>query len=147
MICFCYSPIKSEKIMRICWLCRKLLRPNQKSLLTQMKSIFCSSRKLSDTPKPSKEVAKHYKSIILNTSFEQNDTETLMTLDKIFSNMNKKRVQAKMGDIKTTPRTDLENVKDRRAAVLVPLCYVEREPSFLFMVRSIYLKNHRGEIR
>ena len=107
--------------------------------------------KPSNTPKPSKDVAKHYKSIILSGekpqhSFDDDDDETLVTLDNILSNTNKKRVRARMGDVIATPRTDTENVR-WRAAVLVPLCYVDREPSFLFMVRSVYLKNHRGEIR
>ena len=138
--------------MKICNFCRKLLQTRPRLSFNHARYISCGRRKLSDIPKPSKDVAKHYKSIILSGEetlrpHDQNDTETCVTLDDIFSKTNKQRVHARMGDVKATQRTDtMENVS-WRAAVLVPLCYVDREPSFLFMVRSVYLKNHRGEIR
>ncbi|KAI8068630.1 NUDIX hydrolase domain-like protein, partial [Gongronella butleri] len=37
-----------------------------------------------------------------------------------------------------------ENAKD--AAVLLPLCIVNKEPSVLFTVRNMNLRSHRGEI-
>ena len=70
-----------------------------------------------------------------------------VTLENIFSDENRKQVQERMGSVKFVPRPGIADDTARPAAVLVPLCYVKGEPSILFMVRSIYLKNHRGEIR
>ncbi|XP_041378234.1 nucleoside diphosphate-linked moiety X motif 8-like [Gigantopelta aegis] len=36
--------------------------------------------------------------------------------------------------------------KPAEAAVLIPLCYVERKPSILFTVRTSSLRKHRGEV-
>lgn len=103
-------------------------------------------------PKPNVNVVKHFKTMMktaeeMRKLHSQNGKRSIVTLDNIFADSNKKHVQEKMTDVKTIPRPDITDTKDWKAAVLVPLCHVKGEPSLLFMVRSVFLKNHRGEIR
>jgi hypothetical protein len=69
------------------------------------------------------------------------------TLENIFSDCNRENVVAKMKNAKPIARFEKDMKKGREAAILVPMCHIEGEPALLFMMRSRYLKNHRGEIR
>lgn len=103
-------------------------------------------------PKPTINLAKLFNTI-MKTAEEigklpiQNEIQNIVTLDNVFGDSNKKRVQEKMADVKTTPRPDSAETWDLKAAVLVSLCHVKGEPSLLFIARSVFLKNHKGEIR
>lgn len=68
------------------------------------------------------------------------------TLENIFSDCNRENVVAKMKNAKPIARFEKDMKKGREAAILVPMCHIEGEPALLFMMRSRYLKNHRGEI-
>ena len=48
--------------------------------------------------------------------------------------------------LETLDRSQLHQMS-RQAAVLVPLCIVDGQPSILFTLRSANLKNHSGEVR
>ncbi|XP_053379328.1 mitochondrial coenzyme A diphosphatase NUDT8-like isoform X2 [Mercenaria mercenaria] len=79
-------------------------------------------------------------------STSSNDRDATVRLDNIFSDYNREKVVAKMKDAKPLYRPEKLMKKGREAAVLVPMCHIEGEPALLFMMRSRYLKNHRGEI-
>lgn len=66
--------------------------------------------------------------------------------ENIFSNENKSRVEKQLSSVQRvkTVVPYQENPKD--AAVLMPLCYVNNEPSLLFMVRSWKVPVHKGEV-
>ncbi|WAR13696.1 NUDT8-like protein [Mya arenaria] len=64
----------------------------------------------------------------------------------MFNETNKFHVQTKLQTSHPLLRPDSQKYKAKRpAAVLVPMCYVNGEPSLLFMMRSQHLNNHRGE--
>jgi hypothetical protein len=52
-------------------------------------------------------------------------------------------IQKRLQDLK---RVQILTMK-KQAAVLVPFCIVDGEPSVLFTLRSAQLKNHSGEVR
>ena len=72
-----------------------------------------------------------------------------VTLENIFSDSNRQRVQEHLDTVKPVRTLAMMGVKEpvRVAAVLVPLCVVAGEPSVLFTLRSSSLKKHRGEVR
>ena len=72
-----------------------------------------------------------------------------VTLDNIFSDSNRQRVQEHLDTVKPVRTLAMMGVKEpvRVSAVLVPLCVVAGEPSVLFTLRSSSLKKHRGEVR
>lgn len=70
-----------------------------------------------------------------------------VTLENIFSDFNRKIVLSRMKNAKPLVRPVGDQKKGREAAVLVPMCHINGEPALLFMIRSMYMKNHRGEIR
>jgi nudix motif 8 len=47
---------------------------------------------------------------------------------------------------KHIPRTRFKSKATREAAVLIPLCIVDKKPSILFTVRSTSLREHHGEV-
>ncbi|XP_052760127.1 mitochondrial coenzyme A diphosphatase NUDT8-like [Mya arenaria] len=70
-----------------------------------------------------------------------------VVLDEMFNETNKFHVQTKLQTSHPLLRPDSQKYKAKRpAAVLVPMCYVNGEPSLLFMMRSQHLNNHRGEV-
>lgn len=72
-----------------------------------------------------------------------------VSLNSVFEDTNKLRVIEKLKASKPLKRPDLSlsSAEDNEAGVLVPMCHINGEPSFLFMVRSLNLRNHRGETR
>ena len=72
-----------------------------------------------------------------------------VTLENIFSDSNRQRVQEHLDTVKPVRTLAMMGVKEpvRVSAVLVPLCVVAGEPSVLFTLRSSSLKKHRGEVR
>lgn len=68
-----------------------------------------------------------------------------LTLNSVFSETNKSRVQHVLSRLPTSyiPR---EDARTRRSAVLIPLCLVDGEPSVLFTVRSRQMSKHAGEV-
>lgn len=84
---------------------------------------------------------------VANRKFSTSQTRSTLTLDNVFSAENRKQTIMRMQKAKPFfVRPDLEPNRSKNAAVLVPLCLVNGEPSLLFMIRSRFLKNHRGEI-
>ncbi|KAL3862496.1 hypothetical protein ACJMK2_008456 [Sinanodonta woodiana] len=69
----------------------------------------------------------------------------VVTLNNIFSESNKIRVQQNLNSVKAVRMAPFRQ-DERKAAVLIPMCTVDGQPSLLFMVRSSQLRNHRGEI-
>ena len=72
-----------------------------------------------------------------------------VTLENIFSDSNRQRVQEHLDTVKPVRTLAMMGVKEpvRVSAVLVPLCMVGGEPSVLFTLRSSSLTKHRGEVR
>lgn len=64
----------------------------------------------------------------------------------LFSDSNKEIVMSRMKKAKPLVRPVEKEEQRREAAVLVPMCHIDGEPALIFMMRSRYLKNHRGEI-
>jgi len=75
-------------------------------------------------------------------------TKFTATLENIYSMENKSRVQERLLSVKPLRVASPKTLKPSalQAAVLVPLCYVNNEPSLLFMVRSKEIPKHRGEV-
>ena len=69
-----------------------------------------------------------------------------VTLDTVLSDANKTRSQGKLNSVDPI-RDNKKKPKVSKAAVLVPLCTVQGEPSVLFTLRSSQLTKHRGEVR
>ncbi|KAK3582784.1 hypothetical protein CHS0354_035721 [Potamilus streckersoni] len=69
----------------------------------------------------------------------------VVTLNNIFSESNKMRVQQNLNSVKAVRSAPFRQ-DERKAAVLIPMCMVDGQPSLLFMVRSSQLRNHRGEV-
>lgn len=139
--------------MSWCRSCKQLLSVYtcNKVAPCKARTIICTSIKASQWPKVPDDFKKHIKSLAETASDskdsrnENEEKKIIVTLGSIFSDENKTRVQNKM-KLVVVPRPDIPGNNERRAAVLVPLCYVNGEPSLLFMMRSIHLKQHRGEI-
>ena len=74
---------------------------------------------------------------------------SVVTIDDVFSNDNKNRVQEKL--LKTKPVRELptwaKGREMKKAAVLVPICTIDGQPSVLFTVRSSDLTHHKCEVR
>ncbi|XP_048241133.1 mitochondrial coenzyme A diphosphatase NUDT8-like isoform X1 [Haliotis rufescens] len=66
-----------------------------------------------------------------------------VTLDTVFSENNKKRVQDHLLGFRPS---SVSRSQTGHSAVLVPLCTVNGEPSFLFTLRSNSLRTHRGQV-
>ena len=142
---------------KYCRICRWLLPSNKKLFLVQIRQFkYYTVAASSKFPTRTVDIEKHYEDLLddfkkkkIFTSGTDNKPgkEFNLTLENVLSDANKKRVQEAMQLVKTPSRPDALNLGDRRAAVLVPLCYVGGEPSLLFMMRSLHLKYHRGEIR
>ncbi|XP_048729331.1 mitochondrial coenzyme A diphosphatase NUDT8-like isoform X2 [Ostrea edulis] len=73
--------------------------------------------------------------------------KSTVTFGNILSNENRVRIQNKLQKYEQ-PVIRKVAVSDnhKKAAVLVPLCTVNGEPSLLFMVRSNLIPAHRGEV-
>ena len=69
-----------------------------------------------------------------------------VTLQNVFDDTNKERVRRLLPTIRIPDRPGRSKEVKSLAAVLVPLCLIDGEPSILFMKRSIHLKSHSGEI-
>ena len=69
----------------------------------------------------------------------------------VFSEENKKRVENLL--LSQTPLrifpsgSSKGNQRQTQGGILIPLCYVDNEPSILFNIRSRKLKKHAGEVR
>ncbi len=73
----------------------------------------------------------------------------VVSFDTVLSDSNKGRVQEKLVGLhpeRTVPAWAKKRVM-RKAAVLVPLCRINGEPSVLFTLRSTDLSHHKGEVR
>ncbi|XP_021339332.1 nucleoside diphosphate-linked moiety X motif 8-like isoform X2 [Mizuhopecten yessoensis] len=79
-------------------------------------------------------------------SYSDNRTSTVVNTQNIFSEENKCRVQRKLLTVKPVKRVVPQHENPKDAAVLIPLCYVNNEPSLLFMVRSWKVPVHKGEV-
>lgn len=79
-------------------------------------------------------------------SFSSKTYNYPLTLNTVFSENNKSRVQHELSRLPSSyvPREDLAT--SRRSAVLIPLCFVDGEPSVLFTLRSRAMSKHRGEV-
>ncbi|XP_050413159.2 mitochondrial coenzyme A diphosphatase NUDT8 [Patella vulgata] len=81
------------------------------------------------------------------------DVKSGVNLENIFSDKNKERVKKSLLSIQPV-RTIEDIVKPKHkplkinhdAAVIIPLCVVNDEPSVLFTLRSSSLRKHRGEV-
>lgn len=85
----------------------------------------------------------------IRTFSHETKDRTTVTIDKIFTEWHKQQIlnSKKLQSAKAVFRPDrADYTQDREAAVLVPMCHVNGQPSFLFMQRSIHLKSHSGEI-
>ena len=73
----------------------------------------------------------------------------VVTTENVFSEENRRRVQEKL--FKTKPVREVppwaKGKKMKKAAVLIPICAVDDQPSVLFTVRSSDLSHHKGEVR
>ena len=73
----------------------------------------------------------------------------VVTTENVFSEENRRRVQEKL--FKTKPVREVppwaKSKKMKKAAVLIPICTVDDQPSVLFTVRSSDLSHHKGEVR
>lgn len=69
-----------------------------------------------------------------------------VTLGNVFSDENKQRLIDSVPPHITPSKVTHGKGKPRKAAVLVPMCLVNNEPSLLFMVRSMNMPSHRGEV-
>lgn len=69
-----------------------------------------------------------------------------LTLNSVFSETNKSRVQEALSRLPTSyvPKEDVS--RSRRSAVLIPLCIVNGQPSVLFTLRARHLSKHAGEV-
>ena len=77
------------------------------------------------------------------------NAEPKQTIDSVLSEDNFERVRKQISKVKTVRSAEALRIKQKpsEAAVLIPLCYVEGEPSILFTVRSTSLRKHSGEVR
>ncbi|XP_033763565.1 nucleoside diphosphate-linked moiety X motif 8-like isoform X2 [Pecten maximus] len=73
-------------------------------------------------------------------------SDTTVNPENIFSEENRCRVQGKLTSLKPVKRVVPYREDRKDAAVLIPLCYVNNEPSLLFMVRSWKVPVHKGEV-
>ena len=83
-------------------------------------------------------------------TFPANHNSKDMTFNWIFSDSNKARVQERLKTMSPTQILDQFAAVDRKkriAAVLVPLCTVGGEPSFLLTLRTPSLRNYSGHVR
>ena len=71
-----------------------------------------------------------------------------MSFETILSEDNKQLTQQRLQTLYPSGR-QIDNLKKvkRKAAILIPLCRVNGQPSILFTLRSSRLKAHRGEVR
>ncbi|XP_060078236.1 mitochondrial coenzyme A diphosphatase NUDT8-like isoform X2 [Ylistrum balloti] len=74
------------------------------------------------------------------------DNSKVVTPQDVFSDENKSRVLGKLLSMKPVKRVVPYYENRKAAAVLIPLCYVNNEPSLLFMVRSWKVPVHKGEV-
>jgi hypothetical protein len=73
--------------------------------------------------------------------------KTTVTFENILSKENRLRTQNMLKKCEQPVITKLLlNEHSKKAAVLVPLCTVNGEPSLLFMLRSNLIPAHRGEV-
>ena len=84
-----------------------------------------------------------------NVHMQSTTVKEEVTLENIFSDSNRQRVQDQLHTVKPVRSLEMMGVKKQAkvSAVLVPLCMVGREPSVLFTLRSSSLRKHRGEVR
>ena len=73
--------------------------------------------------------------------------KTTVTFENILSEENRLRTQNMLKKCEQPVITKILITKhSKKAAVLVPLCTVNGEPSLLFMLRSNLIPAHRGEV-
>ena len=86
---------------------------------------------------------------VLRRDFLIRRCSSVITTENVFSERNKHRVQQKL--LTTNPVREVpawaKGREMKKAAVLVPICTVNGEPSVLFTVRSSDLTHHKGEVR
>ena len=83
-------------------------------------------------------------SLSTNLNISRNFSSKL-TWDTVLSEDNRKKCLKRMKDINSIRLFQEQKVK-KHGAVLVPLCHINGELSFLYTVRSKGLKSHKGEI-
>ena len=88
---------------------------------------------------------------MLNTfrKIQTRKMSTVVTVDTVFSEANKNRVQEKLKMTKPVRELPVwaKGKQMKQAAVLVPICTIDGHPSVLFTVRSSDLTHHKGEVR
>ena len=91
----------------------------------------------------------HQCSQMRNVHMQSTTVKEEVTLENLFSDSNRQRVQDQLHTVKPVRSLEMMGVKKQAkvSAVLVPLCMVDREPSVLFTLRSSSLRKHRGEVR
>ncbi|XP_070207859.1 uncharacterized protein [Littorina saxatilis] len=100
--------------------------------------------------------ARTEKDVTVNTVFSQCSqthglcsqsarTEKDLTVNTVFSDSNRRRVVRQLHTVNPVRTIEMKN-KAKVAAVLVPFCMVDHEPSVLFTLRSSSLRQHKGEI-
>ena len=89
--------------------------------------------------------------LLMPSTVRLQSTASTVTLENILSEANKTRVQSKLLDVNPVRKVPHwakgKEHTMKKAAVLVPLCTVNGEPSVLFTVRSSDLTHHKGEVR
>ncbi|XP_062575793.1 mitochondrial coenzyme A diphosphatase NUDT8-like isoform X2 [Saccostrea cucullata] len=113
--------------------------PGTKFLLA---NIFHSTRLIPRRGSICKQCQLCHSSRVLNN-------EGKVTFENLLSEENKRRLQNKLQNNlneKSVIRKETVSDNHKKAAVLVPLCTVNGQPSLLFMVRSNLIPTHRGEV-